>query len=215
MSESITAQQGIDMRDTLEEALRRRIEQTLNRLDAHAGKSLSVPDDVDYLADQDRIDLFFEADRLKFTEGSKAERFERYKSPWVWATRTCQPFPGRNRFVRKLEDGLELWFRVEFAFRGFAGYTVYDTKDHVLIRFADIPEDIAESLYQEFHVTSDQVASNCWWVINRYLPYGDEASSPNFRMMDDMSLHLLDDDAFETFCKESESLVDDLIDLTR
>ena len=106
---------------------------------------------------------------------------------------------------------MELWFRIEFAFREFAGYTVYDTRIKRFARFDDIPEEIANSLFAEFGVCKEQVAGNCWWITNKYLPYGAESTSPNFRLMDDLSLQLLDDDAFEQFCKDSEALIDKLL----
>lgn len=212
MTDKPTAAEAIEMRNDLEDALVARIDQAIKRFDAYIDGFFPKPNDADYIAEQDRIDLFFEADRIKFDDNGAAARFERWASPWVWSTRTCQPFPGCNHFVKKLDGGLELWFRVEFAFRGFVGYTVYDPAAHSLIRFRDIPVDIAEDVYQRFGVTAEQVADNCWWVVNQYLPCGPEAQSPNFRMMDDLSLALLDDEAFEEFCTRSEALIKDMVD---
>ena len=107
-----------------------------------------------------------------------------------------------------------LWFRIEFAFRGFAGYAVYDAKIKRFARFDDIPEEIANNLFEEFGVRREQVAGNCWWLTNKYLPYGAESTSPNFRLMDDLSLRLLGGDAFEQFCEESETLIDELLSQT-
>ena len=199
------------MRDELEGALLERIEQMLDALDAHAGEVLPQPTDTGYLAERDRIDLFFAADRLKYQDQTVAARFGLAPSPTVWATSTCQPFPGRNRFVKSLGGGLELWFRVECAFRAFAGFTVYDAENHGLIVFDDVPSDIANDLLSTLGVDRESVAGNCWWALTKYLPAGEEASSPNFRLMDDLSLELLDGAAFDRFIGESEKLVDDLL----
>ena len=214
MTDKLTPQQAIDMRNSIEEVVVARINETLDRLDAYVDGFLPKPEHASYIAEQDRIDLFFKADRIKFEEGSAAERFERHPSPWVWSTRTCQPFPGRNHFVKDLPGGLELWFRIEFAFRGFAGYTVYNPATESLIPFKRIPEETAQGIFDEFGITSEDVSEICWWVVSEYLPAGPEATSPNFRMLDDLTLALLDDEAFEAFIVESKATINRLLAIT-
>lgn len=206
----IAAQQARQMRDEVEQSLLVRLNQILDRLDGFAGTLLPepAPEDVAYLAEQERIDAYFAADRQKFDEDSA---FPGVESEWVWAPSTGQTFPGRNRLVERLDGGIELWFRIEFGFRCFAGFTIYNANAHQLITFGDLPAETKHAVLGRFGLSDAEVSDICWWVTGKNLPTGFESTSPNFRMMDDLSLALLDDEVFEAFCAQSEQLIAKLI----
>lgn len=113
-------------------------------------------------------------------------------------------YPGINYVVKnaKLNNGYELWFRIEIGDVLYAGFCVFDPNEESdegrgcqVDVYSDETRDLLENILNELE-------QDDWWANWWYLPTGERRISnniPNFKCMNDVAISLANDEVRKKF----------------
>ncbi len=119
-------------------------------------------------------------------------------------------YPGINYIVKNAEmnDGYQLWFRIEVEHHLFAGFCVFDPNETPEGgQQVDVYDEATKmSVARLLKVT--QAEQENWWAVWRYLPTGTVKNTeevPDFKQMNEAALALVDEEKRKAFVTESVS----------
>lgn len=138
-----------------------------------------------------------------------------------YTTKKYSTFPGINYVVASLDENYQLWFRIEIEHQLFAGFCVFDCSagtelsagDKVTDRSRDLEKKVSEYLGMK---NIDCSADN-WWVKYVYLPtgssryQGETEMIPDFRIMNDAAVELVDKGKRERFVTECIEVIEGVL----
>jgi hypothetical protein len=118
-------------------------------------------------------------------------------------------YPGINYVVNnaKLNNGYQLWFRIEVENNLFAGFCVFNPNAHSENgkgEQVNAFDDDTKTTLNTYLNTAENEHSE-WWATWWYLPTGEKKpkdSVPNFKTMNDFAISLADDNKRKAFVKE-------------
>ena len=107
-----------------------------------------------------------------------------------------------------MNDGYQLWFRIEVEHHLFAGFCVFDPNETSEGgQQVDVYDEATKkSVARLLKVT--QAEQENWWAVWRYLPTGTVKNTeevPDFKQMNEAALALVDEDKRKAFVAESIS----------
>lgn len=120
--------------------------------------------------------------------------------------RCYSTYPGINYIVEdvKMNDGYQLWLRIEVQHNLYAGFCVFDpygtSEEGTGCQVDQYNDATKESVDRILKVTkADQ---EDWWAVWKYLPTGKTKATeevPNFKEMNDAAIALADEDKRKSF----------------
>lgn len=123
--------------------------------------------------------------------------------------RSHSTYPGINYVVNnvKMNDGYQLWFRIEVEHYLYAGFCVFDPNGQSeegqgkeVLQFTD---DTRKSVKDALNVSENDQAE--WWATWWILPSGgkeENRKDPNFKTMNDVAISLADPEKRKKFVAE-------------
>ena len=107
-----------------------------------------------------------------------------------------------------MNDGYQLWFRIEVEHHLFAGFCVFDPNETPEGgQQVDVYDEATKmSVARLLKVT--QAEQENWWAVWRYLPTGTVKNTeevPDFKQMNEAALALVDEEKRKAFVTESVS----------
>lgn len=144
--------------------------------------------------------------------------YETQANASFYDSKNYSTYPGINYIVNdaKMNDGYQLWFRIEVEHNLYAGFCVFNpnvfSEDGQGEEVDDYTYDTRKSLNELLNVS--EADQDSWWAVWRYLPSGDKRESdivPNFKSMNDAAISLADLNKRKDFVKQCIEQIDVLI----
>lgn len=123
--------------------------------------------------------------------------------------KTYSTYPGINYIVNdvKMNDGYQLWFRIEVEHNLFAGFCVFDpngqSEEGMGEQVDHYSDHTRKSVNDALNVSETDQAN--WWATWWYLPSGEKKENdmvPNFKSMNDAAISLADTEKRKKFVAE-------------
>lgn len=116
-------------------------------------------------------------------------------------------YPGINYYCNKINDDIDLWYRIEIEDTIFAGFCAFDKRINKEIVVDDSLKEQIQKRFLKLNINPDG-----WWINYKYLPNGNENDNPNFKNHNEAYYNLYDDLKFESFINDSVKLIQEMID---
>lgn len=114
-------------------------------------------------------------------------------------------YPGINYYCSKINDDIDLWYRIEIKDTIFAGFCAFDKRINKEIVVDDSLKEQIKKKFLKLNINPDG-----WWINYEYLP--NENDNPNFKNHNKAYYNLYDSLKFESFINNSANIIEGMID---